>query len=71
MNINLNHNEIVEALIAHVNNQGFNTEGKSVSVSLTAGRGINGHSASIDIDANNSAAANVMENEEGHQESLF
>ncbi len=51
MKIELSEPEIKTALISYIGTQGINLEGKNVSVELTAGRGPNGHSASINIDA--------------------
>lgn len=50
MKIELDNNEINEAIIAHVNTMGINTEGKSVSVDFTAGRK-NGNTAEVSIEA--------------------
>lgn len=49
MNITLNQEEIKEALVAYVGNQGIALEGKSIGVSMVAGRKGNGYSAEIAI----------------------
>ena len=49
MNITLNNAEIETALVEHIATKGLSVIGKSVQVHLTAGRGPNGHSASIEI----------------------
>lgn len=49
MDLTLNDSEIKEALCNYVNNQGFSTVGKSVEITLIAGRGPNGHKAEIAI----------------------
>ena len=49
MKINLNHDEINEAIVNWVAKQGIDLTDKETVVELTAGRGINGNSASIDI----------------------
>ena len=49
MEISLKQKEIQDALIEFINNQGIDLTGKQVVVTLTAGRGANGHSAKIEI----------------------
>ena len=49
MNITLDDAEIKLALAEYVNKQGISIANKSVEVTLIAGRGSNGHSASIAI----------------------
>ena len=49
MRITLNENEIKEALVQYVSGHGVDVTGRKVEVSLTAGRGVNGHTADIDI----------------------
>jgi len=49
MKIHLNQEEIQKALTEYINNQGINLTGKAVDVTLTAGRGSNGHYAEITI----------------------
>ena len=49
MQITLNQSEIENAIITFVGSQGIAITGKNVDVTLTAGRGPNGMSASIDI----------------------
>jgi hypothetical protein len=49
MQIKLNQKEIEQALIAYISNQGVSTSGKTIVVDMTAGRGENGISATIDI----------------------
>jgi len=49
MKINLQEAEIYKALVEFISNQGIDITNKTVEVSLTAGRGANGHSAQIEI----------------------
>ena len=49
MNITLNNTEIEEALVEHIATKGLSVTGKHIEVHLTAGRGPNGHSATIEI----------------------
>jgi hypothetical protein len=49
MRINLNQNEIFQALREYVETQGIPLAGKSVEVTLIAGRGANGHKAAVAI----------------------
>lgn len=49
MRVTLNESEIKDALIQYVAGHGVAVAGRDVSVSLVAGRGPNGHSATIDI----------------------
>ena len=49
MNIHLNEDEIQQALLEFLSNQNIPLQGKKVEISLTAGRGLNGHSADIII----------------------
>jgi len=49
LKIDLNQSEIETALVAYIADQGIDLTGKSIEVSLVAGRGVNGHSASIEI----------------------
>lgn len=49
MQITLNQDEIEKAIITFVGNQGISITGKHVDVTLIAGRGPNGMSATIDI----------------------
>ena len=49
MKIDLNQSEIETALVAYIADQGIDLTGKNIEVSLVAGRGVNGHSASIEI----------------------
>ena len=49
MRINLNQNEIYQALREYVETQGIPLSGKSVEVTLIAGRGANGHKAAVAI----------------------
>ena len=49
MRITLEHTEIESALVAYIGSQGINIEGKDIDVSMTAGRGNNGYTASISI----------------------
>ena len=48
--------EIKEALVAYVSSQGINLSDAEVDVSLTAGRGVNGNTATIDISKKNASA---------------
>jgi len=58
MQITLNQKEIEKAIISFVGNQGIAITGKHVNVTLVAGRGPNGMSASIDI-SNDDPVTNV------------
>ncbi|RLB94477.1 MAG: hypothetical protein DRH26_01125 [Deltaproteobacteria bacterium] len=49
MQITLNQKEIEKAIITYVGQQGISIAGKKVDVTLIAGRGTNGMSASLDI----------------------
>lgn len=49
MKMTLNHEEINEAIVDWVAKQGIDLADKETTVELTAGRGSNGNSASIDI----------------------
>jgi len=49
MQVTLNQAEIERAIIAFVGNQGISITGKNVEVTLVAGRGPQGMTASIDI----------------------
>ena len=49
MKMTLNHEEINEAIVDWVAKQGIDLADKETTVELTAGRGMNGNSASIDI----------------------
>ena len=49
MKMTLNHKEINEAIVDWVAKQGIDLADKETIVELTAGRGTNGNSASIDI----------------------
>jgi hypothetical protein len=50
MQIILNENDIHQALKEFINHKGHDLSGCSTSVTLVAGRGVNGHSAVIDIE---------------------
>lgn len=49
MKIDLNQPEIEDALVSFITTQGIDLSQKKVEVSLTAGRGPNGFTASVDI----------------------
>ena len=49
MKMTLNHEEINEAIVDWVAKQGIDLADKETTVELTAGRGTNGNSASIDF----------------------
>ena len=49
MQITLNQSEIKKAIIGYIESQGVVLEEEHTSVSLTAGRGTNGMSATVDI----------------------
>lgn len=53
MKMTLNHEEINEAIVDWVAKQGIDLADKETTVELTAGRGQNGNSASIDIKPKN------------------
>jgi len=57
MKMTLNHEEINEAIVDWVAKQGIDLADKETTVELTAGRGANGNSASIDIKPMNYKAA--------------
>jgi len=50
MQIHLNEIEIQEALLDHINSTGVPLGNSITTVTLIAGRGVNGHSAIIDIE---------------------
>lgn len=56
MNININQNEIVKAIKAHIVSQGINLDGKSFTVAFTAGRKEAGLTADIQIQDSNEVA---------------
>jgi len=49
MKIEFSENEIKQALTDYVEAQGISLKDKQITVQLTAGRGSNGHTASIEI----------------------
>jgi hypothetical protein len=49
MEINLNENEIQQALVQYINNKGIDLSQSKTNVTLIAGRGANGHSAVVSI----------------------
>ena len=49
MKLTFDSSEIEQALISYVSTQGIDLADKNVSVSMTAGRGPNGHTAELDI----------------------
>lgn len=49
MNIQLNQDEICNAIKEYLSNQGIDLKHKVTDVTLTAGRGSNGHSANVYI----------------------
>ncbi len=49
MQITIDESEIIEAITQYITAQGFLRTDAEVSISLTAGRGANGHSATIDV----------------------
>ena len=64
MKMTLNHEEINEAIVDWVAKQGIDLADKETTVELTAGRGQNGNSASIDIKPMNHKATVVAQVEE-------
>jgi len=75
MQITLNQQEIEKAIINYVGQQGIAITGKNVSVSLSAGRGENRMSATIEISNDEVAAkcrgpVSVVEPEDDTQMSL-
>lgn len=50
MQITLNQDEIVQALIAYVKSTGFINDGFDIKVDLKAGRGENGYTATLDVE---------------------
>ena len=49
MKIQLDEAELKQAMETYVNKLGMSTKGKEITVSFTAGRSGNGHSATLDI----------------------
>jgi len=49
MQITLDHTEIEQAITEFVANQGITINGKETNVTMVAGRGANGYSATVDI----------------------
>jgi hypothetical protein len=49
MKIELNHEEITQAAVEFISNQGIDLTNAEVDVKFIAGRGDNGHSAVVDI----------------------
>ena len=49
MKLTFDSSEIEQALISYVSTQGIDLADKNVTVSMTAGRGPNGHTAELDI----------------------
>jgi len=49
MKLTFDSSEIEQALISYVSSQGIDLSDKNVSVSMTAGRGPNGHTAELNI----------------------
>ena len=64
MKMTLNHEEINEAIVDWIAKQGIDLADKETTVELTAGRGSNGNSASIDIKSMNHKATVVTQVEE-------
>jgi len=61
MKIDLNSVEIEQALVAYIAAQGIDLSGKQTEVALTAGRGPNGYSAAIVINATVDDPASVVD----------
>lgn len=62
MNITLNQNEIEEALVGYISEQGIDVGGKDITIDLIAGRGENGHKATIElIQAERAASVNLTD----------
>lgn len=59
MDITLNQDEIEKAVREFIGNQGISISNKLVEISLTAGRGPNGHSASVTILSDPDSGKNV------------
>jgi len=49
MNIQFNHDEIVQAIVNYTAARGFSLAKSTVNVNLTAGRGSNGYSAHVEV----------------------
>ena len=64
MKINLIQDEIEEALVAFIANQGIDLRDKTISVELTAGRKGNGHTAQISLVKDGEASKTPEETEE-------
>ena len=71
MKINLDESEIQKALVEYINNQGIDLSQKTVSVTLTAGRGVNGHSAQIEIESAVLESSDSAEESEAQQAIAF
>ena len=52
MKIILGQNEIEVALTEYISNQGISIKGKHVEIDMTAGRGVNGFTAELNINNN-------------------
>ena len=57
MDITLKQEEIATALVDYISGQGINLDNKDVDVSLIAGRGTNGHTATISVTPSTDPAA--------------
>ena len=64
MQITLNHNEIEEAITQFIGNQGIDIADKCTQVSMVAGRGTNGFSATVDITSNTQGKEPIVESAE-------
>ena len=49
MQITLNHDEIIDAVTQYIADQGIKIKDKKTEVTMIAGRGTNGYSATVDI----------------------
>ena len=68
MKIELTDSEINEGLVSYIESQGIHIEGMDVEVHLTAGRGTNGNSATINITKRDDEAAATSSSEETREE---
>ncbi len=55
MQITLNESDISKALTGFLESMGINLEGKKVTTAFTAGRGVNGNTATLTIEEGNDA----------------
>jgi len=62
MNITLNHKEIEQAIADKITNEGINVVNKDMNITMVAGRGGNGMSATVELTervSNNTSTGNM------------